>query len=236
MFVKLTCQLAAITNIFHLALTSSVCLQVQPVAPPAPVHACRSGLHGWHHVHRLLSQHWDLQLPQTAVRYSILKSTTVLVLDFVPLVLKKLNKHNNWPVQLFVCNCHMGQQDEGFIPSICEQNSRRNHHPLDLHGFSAPFSLTIMSLRSINYDLIHDHLPLNKHLSIPLPPCIIPSSSVSSVNSHLPSPPPSRLWASRSLFFSLPVGKRSDRNLSLQTQLSWRFNVHYWAAKAVGVS
>ena len=46
-------------------------LQVQPVASSSPVHACSSGLHGWHHLYHLLSQHRDLQLPQTTIRYSV---------------------------------------------------------------------------------------------------------------------------------------------------------------------
>lgn len=43
-------------------------LQVQPIAPSSPLHACRSCLHGWHHLYYLLSQYRDLQLPQTTSR------------------------------------------------------------------------------------------------------------------------------------------------------------------------
>lgn len=153
--------------------------------------------------------------------------------------------------QLFMCNCHMGQQDGGFLPSIRVQNGWRNHHPLDLRGLSAPFSLTMMSLRSINYDLIHDHFAPNTN----------PFTSSITYNcdhaaSFYPSPMHYHFLLSQlgeltppfpftkpppgfkvSILQSLsPEGRDQILSLSLQTQLSWHFNVHYWAAKAVGVS
>lgn len=43
-------------------------LQVQPIAPSPPLHAGRPCLYGWHHLYYILSQYWDLQLPQTTSR------------------------------------------------------------------------------------------------------------------------------------------------------------------------